>query len=316
MSFDYQMDKYEYGNNIQIRKYLTALRPWSFTASFTPVILGAALSYKIYERINILVFVVVCITALSVHAAGNLVNTYYDFIRGVDSKKSDDKTLVEGRLSPNDVVTLGALCYGVGCLGLLILCAISPAPVQHLSLVYFCGLSGSFMYTGGLGLKYIAVGDIVIFLTFGPLTVIFAYLAITGNFALVTILYAIPLALNIECVLHVNNCRDRMTDKEAGIVTLAILLGHNLSYLLFCLLLFGPYFAFVYISIQFSPWFVLPSVTIISAFSIERQFRSGNMSNLPFKVAKLNLWLGLLFVSAIILCDRKSLPFINIFQSA
>lgn len=294
-------------------KYLTALRPWSFTASLTPVLIGAALSYRMQSQVNIIVLAVVSITALAVHAAGNLVNTIYDYKRGVDTKKSDDRTLVDEQLSVNNLVTLGTVCYGVGCTGLFVLCLISPAQVQHLSLMYFCGLSGSFLYTGGLGLKYIALGDIVIFLTFGPLTVMFAYLAITGDFGVPTILYATPLALNIECVLHANNCRDRIADREAGIVTLAILLGPTLSYILFCILLFGPYVAFGYVTMHCSKWFLLPTLTVMLAFSIERKFRSGNLQNMPQEVAKLNFMLGIAFVISIILTPKENLPFNEFF---
>ena len=297
--------------NRKFQRYLTALRPWSFSASLTPVILGAVLGHKDRSQVNFFVFIVVCITALAVHAAGNLVNSYYDFKRGVDTKKSDDKTLVGGLISANDVATLGAVCYCIGCFGLFILCIISPAPVQHLALVYFCGLSGSFMYTGGLGLKYVALGDLVIFLTFGPLTVIFAYLAITGKFALFTVVYALPLALNIECILHANNCRDIVVDKKAGIVTLAIILGPTLSYLLFCILLFGPYVAFAYVSLHFSLWFVAPTLTIYLAFAIERKFRAGDMVQLPQHVAKLNFILGIAFVIAVLVSDRTKLPFLS-----
>lgn len=291
-------------------KYLTALRPWSFTASLTPVLLGTCLAYKATGPISIPVVVVTCITALAVHAAGNLVNTYYDFKRGVDNKKSDDKTLVEGQMNANEVATLGAVCYAIGCIGLAMLCYLSPAKEQLLALVYFGGLSGSFLYTGGLGLKYIALGDIVIFLTFGPLLVLFSFLACTGQLLLSIIPYAIPLAMNIECILHANNCRDRVSDQEAGIVTLAILAGETLSYLLFCILLFGPFIAFVYVTVHFSVWFVLPASAILCTFSIERQYRAGDMAKLPHQVASLNLILGLLFVTAVFLSPTSKLPFI------
>lgn len=72
---------------------------------------------------------------------------------------------------------MGAVCYFIGCVGLLTLSLLSPTPLQHLALVYFGGLSASFLYTGGLGLKYIALGDVAIILTFGPVTVLFAYMS-------------------------------------------------------------------------------------------------------------------------------------------
>ncbi len=57
--------------------------------------------------------------------------------------------------------------------------ALSPTPSPLLALLFFGGLSGSFLYTGGLGLKYIALGEVVVALCFGPLTVLYAFLAQT-----------------------------------------------------------------------------------------------------------------------------------------
>ena len=72
----------------QFSKYLIALRPWSFTISLTPVLLGCCLAYKRTGDFDLIVCLITCVTALCVHSAGNLVNTYYDFCKGVDSKKS------------------------------------------------------------------------------------------------------------------------------------------------------------------------------------------------------------------------------------
>lgn len=75
---------------------------------------------------------------------------------------------------------------------------LSPARMEHLALVYFGGLSSSFLYTGGIGLKYIALGDLIILIIFGPISVIFSYMSQTGNINWALIYYAIPLALNTE----------------------------------------------------------------------------------------------------------------------
>jgi len=65
----------------KLSPYLVALRPWSFTASLGPVALGSCLAYKTIGIFNAWIFVVTCVCALSVHAAGNLVNTYVDFTK-------------------------------------------------------------------------------------------------------------------------------------------------------------------------------------------------------------------------------------------
>lgn len=298
----------------ELSKYLAALRPWSFTSSFTPVALGSALalSHVDFDQFSLLISLITCLTALSVHAAGNLVNTYYDYTRGIDSKKKKDaashnnKTLVlvDYLLSPADIAWLGGFFYVVGCCGFLLLTWMSPARMEHLALVYFGGLSGSFLYTGGLGLKYIALGDVVVFLTFGPLTVVFAFLSQTGRLATEPIIYAIPLAVNAEAILHCNNTRHLESDREAGIVTLAIILGHTGSYILFAMLLFSPYISFVYLGLHYTKWYFLPLLTVFESFKLEKLFRCRQFDEMPQKVARLNFVFGLLYVLACVMAGK------------
>lgn len=129
--------------------YVLALRPWSFSASLTPVALGSALAYKLDGSVDLVVLMVCAVTVLVVHGAGNLVNTYYDFSKGIDHKKSDDRTLVDEILAPQDVVMFGALLYSLGCLCVTLLYFLSTLRLEHLALIYFGGLSSSFLYTGG-----------------------------------------------------------------------------------------------------------------------------------------------------------------------
>jgi 1,4-dihydroxy-2-naphthoate octaprenyltransferase len=59
-----------------LENYLLAVRPWSFTASMMPVLLGTALAYPSFHTISFIVLFLTCISALCVHAAANLFNTY------------------------------------------------------------------------------------------------------------------------------------------------------------------------------------------------------------------------------------------------
>ncbi|XP_060145366.1 ubiA prenyltransferase domain-containing protein 1 isoform X1 [Globicephala melas] len=155
--------------------YVLALRPWSFSASLTPVALGSALAYRSQGVLDPRLLVGCAVAVLAVHGAGNLVNTYYDFSKGIDHKKSDDRTLVDRILEPQDVVRFGVFLYTLGCVCAACLYYLSPLKLEHLALIYFGGLSGSFLYTGGIGFKYLALGDLIILITFGPLAVMFAY---------------------------------------------------------------------------------------------------------------------------------------------
>ncbi|XP_006885818.1 PREDICTED: ubiA prenyltransferase domain-containing protein 1 [Elephantulus edwardii] len=288
--------------------YVLALRPWSFSASLTPVALGSALAYRSQGTLDPRLLLGCAVAVLAVHGAGNLVNTYYDFSKGIDHKKSDDRTLVDRILEPQDVVWFGVFLYTLGCVCAACLYYLSSLKLEHLALIYFGGLSSSFLYTGGIGFKYVALGDLIILITFGPLAVMFAYAVQVGSLAVFPLVYAIPLALSTEAILHSNNTRDIDSDREAGIVTLAILIGPTLSYVLYTMLLFLPYLIFTILATHCSISLALPLLTIPMAFSLERQFRSQAFNKLPQKTAKLNLLLGLFYVFGIILAPVGSLP--------
>lgn len=129
--------------------YVLALRPWSFSASLTPVALGSVLAYRAEGTLDFIVLLACAVAVVAVHGAGNLVNTYYDFSKGIDHKKSDDRTLVDHILEPQDVVRFGVMLYTLGCVCAGCLYFLSKLKLEHMALIYFGGLSSSFLYTGG-----------------------------------------------------------------------------------------------------------------------------------------------------------------------
>lgn len=91
---------------MKLKTYLLALRPWSLSASLVPTLLGSALAYQSStHEFSFLTFFITIFTVVTVHGAGNVVNTYYDYHRGIDNRKSDDRTLVDHILSEDEVRT-------------------------------------------------------------------------------------------------------------------------------------------------------------------------------------------------------------------
>ncbi|CAF0726715.1 unnamed protein product [Brachionus calyciflorus] len=291
----------------KFKSYLIALRPWSFSASLTPVLLGNALAFN--SNFSLAILLLTLISALCVHGAGNLVNTYYDYKYGIDNENTNsDRTLVDKLLKPHEITKLGVLLYFIGSISFFILLFISTAKEEILSFIYFGGLSLSFLYTGGVGFKYMALGDLIIIITFGPLTVLYSYLAQIGamsqnlnSFDLYVkpLFFALPLVLNTEAILHSNNTRDLDNDRKSGIFTLAIYLGFTASYILYVLLIFVPYLVFLGISLKMKNYvYLLPLITIRMAFDLEKDFRFRNLEHLPIKTAKLNLIFGIFYIVA------------------
>lgn len=296
--------------DVVFSKYWKAIRPWSFLVSFNPVLLAACLAFKIYGIFNVFLLTAALLTIVAVHAAGNLVNTYYDFKKGVDGKQSDDRTLVDGSMSVEEIAQFTTLCYCVASAGLFTLLVFSPASKLSLAIVYCCGLLGSFIYTGGLGLKYIALGDIAILVIFGPLTFTFAFLSVCGKISLTALLYVVPLVLNSECILHANNFRDHDKDKSAGIVTLSILLGKKLSAIFFYAAMFLPYLMILYTAVSLSSWFYLPFVTMYLALPMVKSFIAGDLQELPQRLAKHHMIFGIAYTIA---ASMSPMPQLSLF---
>ena len=186
----------------KLKTIIVAARPWSFSASITSTFLGFFLAWKDTGSIDAIQVLFTTATVLFIHSAGNLVNTYYDFANGFDTEDSDDKTLVRKELTPSELGACIAEFYFLGLLSFTVVYFHSN--VNNISLValFLSGVLSSFFYTGGVGLKYIAFGDALIFLTFGFLTTAFAHFVHTGEVSVKIIYFALPLALNTEAILH------------------------------------------------------------------------------------------------------------------
>ncbi|XP_022253520.1 ubiA prenyltransferase domain-containing protein 1 homolog [Limulus polyphemus] len=277
--------------------YVLAVRPWSFSASLTSVGLGTVLAYKLATSFSVMVLLATIMICLSVHISGNLLNTYFDYVNGVDDKYSDDRTLVDNKLTANEIYYLAIISYVFSCTWVVILIYLSPAKVGLL-IFYALGLVSSYIYTGGVCLKYRALGDALILVTFSPLITFFTFLAQTRFLDLSLLWYSLPFAFFTEAILHSNNTRDIGNDSRAGIVTVAILLGYAGSKLLYSFLLFLPYIILLILGIESSTWMFLPLVTVPYALQLQRQLGNKQIKKLPTQTAQLTLFFGILYIIA------------------
>ena len=287
---------------------LSSLRLWTFSAAVTPVALGAVLSYKSEGSFSLVLLLVTTAVVLAVNGAGNMVNTYFEIMREMSQRRpgagqnhsirgSDDHS-VDTQKHQTRVVNSAAYLYGFGMACLSMTMWLSPANSFYLASLFFGGLSSSFIYTGGIRLKFYILGDLLAMFTFGPLAVLFSYTAQSGEFVIPgPLIAALPLALSTEAIIHSKHIREMERDRAAGVLSLAVLLGKQGSYLLFTLLLFLPYLIFVVWGTRYSLTLALPLATMPYAFSLERRFREeGPYRELAMNAAKLNFALSSLSV--------------------
>eukprot|EP00941_MAST-03F_sp_MAST-3F-sp1_P006211 g6211.t1 len=252
--------------NPQLRALIKACRPWSVPVSIIPIALAGTVLQKSNAVTSLLSvdFVLILFCGVCVHLGANLTNTYFDFFNGVDSiKYSDDRALVDGEVSPSSIgwlavifYSLAAACASYFCFFSSVLLASNADGLGTLLKVFVAGFMLSFFYTAGpMGLKYIGLGDIVVFLCFGPLLMQATSLCLTGTTSWIVLCYSLATGLLTVAILHANNTRDIEVDSRAGGCSLAISLGKEYSYFLYCCLVIVPYFLiFTFASSQFGFW--------------------------------------------------------------
>jgi len=203
-----------------------------------------------------------------------MVSDYFDYRRGVDREETfgSSRVLVEGLLTPKHLLAAGVLLFAVGfSLGLLLV-AVRGWPIFILGVI---GLLGGWFYTGGpVAYKYVALGDILVFILMGPLMVIGSYFALTGGFSL-TVLYAsLPVGCLVAAILHANNIRDMDADRAANKRTLAVIFGRRVARAEYILLVAGAYvMVAVMVAAGVMPWpTLIVAVTAPEAYRLIRIF--------------------------------------------
>jgi len=193
-----------------------AIRPFAFPATIAPVLLGTFIA----PHVSIPMFLLVLFGLLIAHSAVNVLSDYFDYIRGADTWRvlGSSRVLVDGLMKPKHHLFLGLslLLISLG-VGFYFVFAVDY------KVLYFIipGLILGLFYTAPpVGFKYRALGDLAVFLAFGPIMTLGVYYIQTREISLIPVILSIPIGLLTTAILHGNNFRDIKEDTEAGYKTL------------------------------------------------------------------------------------------------
>lgn len=235
-------------------EWMIAVRPWSFPASAMPVIVSIAYLFWKGAEINWLFGLWALVNIVIFHAAGNTWSDYFDFRKKVDADDTfGAKTLTTGMFTEKEIFRLSLILTIVATAAGLTLMALTGLPLLWIGLG---GVLCTLLYPV---LKYNALGDLVILLAYAFLPTIGTAFVTTGAINWNILLIALPVGLITDGILHSNNTRDTLTDKRAGIKTMAMGLGHKASAILYG---FEVIFPFVWIGVL-SIMGLLPLTTIV-----------------------------------------------------
>jgi 1,4-dihydroxy-2-naphthoate octaprenyltransferase len=221
------------------RTWWTALRPVSFTASVIPVLVGTAIAAT--DEFHPLLFALALAGSVAIHAGTNLVNDYFDHVKGTDTPDSlgPSGVIQRGILSPRAVLAGGVAAFALGAIIGIAITLMTGWPVLALGVA---SVAAGYFYTASpFSLAYRGLGEAVVFVFMGPVIVLGAYYVQTERWDWLPFLASLPIGLLVAAILHANTVRDIESDRRNGKWTLAALAGRPAADYEFVVLVLGGY---------------------------------------------------------------------------
>jgi 1,4-dihydroxy-2-naphthoate polyprenyltransferase len=212
-------------------QWVAGARPRTLPAALAPVLVGSGAAAAL-GSFRPLPAVLALVVALALQVAVNYANDYSDGTRGTDAERVGPMRLVgSGAAAPRQVLIAAVLAFAVAAVAGLGLAALSSWWLVAVGAV--C-MAAAWTYTGGpLPYGYRALGEVFVFIFFGPVAVVGTTFVQTGTLPGLAFAVSVPIGLLIVAILVVNNLRDIHGDALVGKRTLAVLLGERATRIAF-----------------------------------------------------------------------------------
>lgn len=246
------------------------------------------------------------LSAVLLHAGTNLINDYYDVKNGLDTwevatAQYRPHPLVQGLLPAEQVCWVAYGLFGIAVAIGLYLTMICGWIVFWIGLI---GLFAGITYTAPpFKYKYIALGELSVFLMWGPLMVEGAYYVQRQNLSAKAFWVSLPFGVLVALVLLANNIRDIEHDRSRRIKTLAILLGRRFGMYTYLLLMILAYAGILLMGLSgmLTMWVFSVFITLPIAIKLLQQMANAIPADADAQTAKLDTAFGLLLVMSLVL---------------
>lgn len=240
------------------------VRPQTLFASLCPVIVALLTMNETVVSWTIAWVTIVC--ALGLQILSNLINDYYDFVRGTDKKgrAGFKRALAEGEVSENQMRR--------ACLVTLAICIISGLYLVAnggwvILAIGVTALLFAWLYTAtSHSLSYLGIADIFVFLYYGVIASSGTYFLQTGGFSWEVFFAGAVCGLISMCVLLINNLRDMDDDRLAGKRTLPVRFGKKAGEgLMLVVVLLMPVMAYLAFGFNLPMLVIVPGLCLFVA---------------------------------------------------
>jgi 1,4-dihydroxy-2-naphthoate octaprenyltransferase len=224
--------------------YAKAMRLPFLTGSLMPVILAAAFSW-LHGSVDIGRLILVLIGVGSLHLGANLINDYYDDpgsdrINLHPTPFSGGSRVIQEQMM--DAKTVWVMAMGFFVLGTATGAWLALTGRPFVVVIGLMGFLAGYLYSASpITLMSRGLGEIAIFMAFGPLITWGTYYVMTGLLTWGAFILGIPLGFLITAVIWINQFPDFEADRDAGKRNCVVRLGRDRSRFIYALLMLGPY---------------------------------------------------------------------------
>lgn len=216
--------------------WIKAFRLRTLPLSLSGIIIGSASAY--YSNFwDTKIFVYALVTTILFQITSNLANDLGDTIKGTDNEnRVGPKRTVQSGIISRKQMRNGIIFFVILSLissGLLIYSAIQNLEQQtiyvYIVLAILCVIAAITYTIGKKAYGYNGLGDLMVFIFFGLVSVLGVYSLYTNQFHKENILLAITIGLLSTAVLNLNNMRDYANDLSNNKNTLVVKMGPNFA---------------------------------------------------------------------------------------
>ena len=276
-----------------------AMRPATLTASAAPVLVGTGAAWA-DGRFAAGPALAALLGASLLQIGANFANDVFDFERGADNAErlGPQRATQQGWISAAQMKRAMWLAFaGATAVGLY-LTWVAGWPVLALGLL---SIAAAYLYTGGpKPYGYLGLGDLSVFLFFGPGAVAGTYYVQALEVSPLALLASLPIGALATAILVVNNLRDIETDARANKRTLAVRIGDKPTRTYYLVLLAVAYAVPVVLLWRglADAWVLLPWLSLPLAVRLAGRMRHVGglaLNGCLVRTARLEVVFGLLF---------------------
>lgn len=250
-----------------LRNFIQALRLPFVAASLLPFIFGSLI---IRENFNFLTFILGIFAVLATHSSANLINDYIDSRTGADWQDTNpyqffggSKLIQQNIFSERFYLKTAIIFVIISTVLVICLSLLMKNPLAII--LYSIIVVLSWLYSvGPISFSYHKIGELIIFILFGPVLVMGGYFIQTKIFPdLRSFLLSLPFGLFTTAILFANEVPDFYDDQKVGKNTWVGLIGIKKAFILYYFLIF---IGFLTILINVILGFLSPFVLFLFLF--------------------------------------------------